>query len=517
MKKLSLSVAAACGLLLFSAGAWAQRTKPAARPAPKPPPAAKPTPANANASPTAGNTAPPVDKGPALATVGGQPVNAGDLGPDVVKALAGEAANLSALRRESLERLINTYLLEEEAAKRKITLDALLDTEIINKVQEPSESQLQAIYQANQSQFNGQSYYAVRGQLINYLKQQQAAQLESDLAGRLRATASVTLGADVNAPNLAPTAVLATAAGRNITAGEFNAKVAPLIYRERLALWGAVMDALEVKINDLLLIAEAKKRNLSPEELLQKEVNEKLTAPTDAEITKFYNDNKTPESAPLEQARAQLSDILMQQKRRQLEFDLVTRLRAGSAVQIVLPEPEPPVVNVSVDDDPARGPANAPVTIVVFTDFQCPTCARVHPVLDGVASEFGDKVRLVVRDFPLAMHKDARKAAEAANAAHAQGKFFDYIALLYKNQDKEDVASLKGYAAALGLDRARFDAELDGGKYAAEVEKDVQDGISYGIQGTPTIFVNGVRLEDLSSEAMRAAVQKALQKASKTD
>jgi protein-disulfide isomerase len=311
--------------------------------------------------------------------------------------------------------------------------------------------------------------------------------------------------------------VLATAAGRNITAGEFNAKVAPLIYRERLALWGAVMDALEVKINDLLLIAEAKKRNLSPEELLQKEVNEKLTAPTDAEITKFYNDNKTPESAPLEQARAQLSDILMQQKRRQLEFDLVTRLRAGSAVQIVLPEPEPPVVNVSVDDDPARGPANAPVTIVVFTDFQCPTCARVHPVLDGVASEFGDKVRLVVRDFPLAMHKDARKAAEAANAAHAQGKFFDYIALLYKNQDKEDVASLKGYAAALGLDRARFDAELDGGKYAAEVEKDVQDGISYGIQGTPTIFVNGVRLEDLSSEAMRAAVQKALQKASKTD
>jgi protein-disulfide isomerase len=203
----------------------------------------------------------------------------------------------------------------------------------------------------------------------------------------------------------------------------------------------------------------------------------------------------------------------MQQKQEELTAELVKRLRAGGKIEYKLPEPEPPVLPVKADDDPSRGPVNAPVTVIVFTDFQCPSCAAVHPILDAVTSEFGDKVRLVVRDYPLPKHKDARRAAEAANAANAQGKFFDYIAILFKNQNKQDMASLKGYAAALGLDRAKFDAELDSGKYAAEVEKDVQDGDYYGVLGTPTIFINGVRLEVLSSEAMRGAIQAALKKA----
>jgi protein-disulfide isomerase len=180
-----------------------------------------------------------------------------------------------------------------------------------------------------------------------------------------------------------------------------------------------------------------------------------------------------------------------------------------------LPEPKPPLFAVGVDDDPTRGPATAPVTVIMFTDFQCSACAMTHPLLDAVTSEFGEKVRFVVRDFPLARHKDARKAAEAAEAANAQGKYFDYIAILFKNQEKQDITSLKAYATVLGLDRAKFDADLDSGKYAAEVEHDVQDGLDYGIGGTPTVYVNGLRLELLSSEAMRAAIQDALKKAGK--
>ena len=130
-----------------------------------------------------------------------------------------------------------------------------------------------------------------------------------------------------------------------------------------------------------------------------------------------------------------------------------------------------PVQNISVDDDPARGEANAPVTIVEFTDFQCPACAAMHPVLEEVLKSYGNKVRFVVRDFPLNQHECARKAAEAANAANAQGKFFEYIALLFKNQKALDVPSLKKYASELGLDRARFDAALDRGVYAAEVQE----------------------------------------------
>jgi len=133
----------------------------------------------------------------------------------------------------------------------------------------------------------------------------------------------------------------------------------------------------------------------------------------------------------------------------------------------------------------------------------------MHPVLEEVLKSYGNKVRFVVRDFPLNMHEWARKAAEAANAANAQGKFFEYIAILFKNQKALDVPSLKKYASEVGLDRARFDAALDRGAYAAEVQKDVEDGELYGVGSTPTIFINGVQLKILSAEGLRAAIDRA--------
>ncbi len=186
------------------------------------------------------------------------------------------------------------------------------------------------------------------------------------------------------------------------------------------------------------------------------------------------------------------------------------KLRQGAQVRLLISEPQPSTQAISTDDDPSRGVATAPVTIVEFTDFQCPSCAAMHPVLEEVLKSYGNKVRFVVRDFPLPMHVKARKAAEAANAAHAQGRFFEYATLLFKRQDALDVPSLKKYASELGLDRARFDAALDGGAFAAEVRRDIADGEMYGIDSTPTIFVNGVILKTLSAEDLRAAIDRAL-------
>ena len=134
----------------------------------------------------------------------------------------------------------------------------------------------------------------------------------------------------------------------------------------------------------------------------------------------------------------------------------------------------------------------------------------MQPILDEVLKSYGNKVRLVVRDFPLAMHANALKAAEAANAANAQGKFFEYTALLFKHQDTLDLPSLKKYASEVGLNRARFDAELDGGKYAAEIKHDRDDGDIYGIDSTPAIFVNGVALREMSVDALRALIDRGL-------
>ncbi|HEU4933633.1 MAG TPA: thioredoxin domain-containing protein, partial [Pyrinomonadaceae bacterium] len=129
---------------------------------------------------------------------------------------------------------------------------------------------------------------------------------------------------------------------------------------------------------------------------------------------------------------------------------------------------------------------------------------------------YGNKVRFVVRDFPLNQHENAHKAAEAANAANAQGKYFEYITVLFKNQKALDVPSLKKYASDLGLDRTRFDAALDRGTYASEVRKDITDGELYGVGRTPTIFVNGVQLRVLSADGLRSAIDRAAGSSVKT-
>jgi protein-disulfide isomerase len=140
----------------------------------------------------------------------------------------------------------------------------------------------------------------------------------------------------------------------------------------------------------------------------------------------------------------------------------------------------------------------------------------MHPILEEVLRSYGDKVRLVVRDYPLNQHEFARKAAEAANAANAQGKYFEYISLLYKNQKALDVPSLKKYATQVGLNRVRFDAALDRGVYAAEIKKDIEAGEIYGVGSTPTLFINGVHLRVLTADGLREAIDRAANSSGKT-
>jgi protein-disulfide isomerase len=182
------------------------------------------------------------------------------------------------------------------------------------------------------------------------------------------------------------------------------------------------------------------------------------------------------------------------------------------------PGPTPTVgpVEVSADDDPAIGPANAPVTIIEFSDFQCPYCARFQSqTLPQILSNYGDRVRFVYRDFPLvSLHANALKAAEASECADDQGAYWKYHDLLFQNQSALDDASLKNYAASLALDTAAFDQCLDSDKYLTEVQKDEQDGITAGVQGTPSFFVNGMPLTGAQPySAFQTAIEAALKQA----
>jgi protein-disulfide isomerase len=170
---------------------------------------------------------------------------------------------------------------------------------------------------------------------------------------------------------------------------------------------------------------------------------------------------------------------------------------ASQAGQQAAPQPTVlAVVDVSVDDDPARGPEDAAVTIIEFSDFQCPYCGRFfQQTLPQLMQQYGDRIRFVYRDFPLdQIHPNARNAAIAAECADDQGRFWEYHDLLFSNQQALGVPDLKRYAEQLGLDADAFAECLDSQKYNEEVSADLRDGIQAGVSGTPTFFINGRRV-----------------------
>ena len=165
----------------------------------------------------------------------------------------------------------------------------------------------------------------------------------------------------------------------------------------------------------------------------------------------------------------------------------------------------------TIDPVMTKGPADAPVTIVEFSDYQCPYCLRAEQVLGELLDEFPEKVRLVFKDFPLRFHGGAEPAAVAARCAGESGRYWEYHDMLFVAQGDFARADLITYAVRLGLPREPFIACLDGGRYRAAVQADVREGRAAGVTGTPTFFVNGRRMAGVQSlDAFREAVRDAL-------
>ena len=491
------------------------------QPAGQPP--ASPTRASGTPATPASNTQPASTTQPSrptspvpLVAINGQTITTADLNPELRQEVEAVEQKIAEARQSMVALQINTILLQVEAKKRRIDTDRLYETEVSRRVATPTAAQVQKFIDENRSQFAGMDPATINQQVTAYLQDEAESKLADDFVKRLRQTIPVVKGADVNAPNLADETVLATVGGQPLKAAAVKERLKPVIYRIRLDAYMRAKQQADQIVNTMLLLDEAKRRQIGPEEIVRAEISDKVRPPTEAEVSKFYNDNKSRISGDLNSVRNQVAMYLQQEEQRRLERELSDRLRKNADIRWLINEPAQPVQNISVDDDPSRGPANAPVTIVEFTDFQCPACAAMHPVIEEVLKSYGDKVRLVVRDFPLHQHEWARKAAEAANAANEQGKFFEYAALLFQRQKALDVPSLKKYASELRLDRARFDAALDRGTHAAEVKHDIEDGEMYGVGSTPTIFINGVQLRVLSPEGLREAIDRAAKSPSGT-
>lgn len=416
-----------------------------------------------------------------LATAAGKNFTAASLSVEGQNLYAKQKQLAADFRSQQLEQMTAEMLLEDEAKTRSVKPEALL-APVHTKVAEPTAKEIQSIYDLNRADLGGRTLEETRPEIIQFLKRAASQKAIDDYIGALREKYKVTTVKDVNAAGLKPFETLVTIGSESITVQEFETKNAAQLNDREFDIYLNLRADLEASMMSVLVAEEAKALSIDASSVLATEVTDKMRAYTDEE-------------------RVGLEDALKK------------KLFAKYNAKILLKQPPDYIQKISVDDDPATGPLDAPVTVVMFSDFQCSACSATHPILKRTIAEFPGKVRFVVRDYPLTeLHDHAFRAALAANAARAQGKFFEYIDILYANQNALDDASLKKYAARLGLNLKQFELDLNGEKLAAEVRKDMADGLSYGVSWTPTIYINGVKLHRSGAEDLRGAINKALQK-----
>lgn len=250
--------------------------------------------------------------------------------------------------------------------------------------------------------------------------------------------------------------------------------------------------ALENMIASQLIAEAAKNSGMSVEAYEESQVSTRVKPVTDADVVAFYQANiNQMQGRPLDVMAPAINRYLEEQRRAQARQAWLEELRKkGPQIRVMIDAPRHSIALAATD--PSAGSASAPVTLVEFSDFQCPYCRQVAPTLKQLREKYGDKLRIVWKDFPLTqIHPQAFKAGEAGHCAAEQGKFWEYHDRLFANQQALQPSDLKKHAADLGLDAAKFDACLDSSKYGDRVREGVAQGSRLGVNSTPTMYVNG--------------------------
>ncbi|HLG60199.1 MAG TPA: thioredoxin domain-containing protein [Vicinamibacterales bacterium] len=308
-------------------------------------------------------------------------------------------------------------------------------------------------------------------------------------------TALVSLFACSAAP-AQQTEVAARIGNRNVTVKELDdrwrADDAASQSEATQKLYDGRRAALDAIISDTLLAEAAKAKGLTADAYEAAEVGKRLKPVTDADVVTFYQGNiNQMQGRSLDLMAPAINRFLTDQQRETARQALFAELRkAGPEVRVMFDAPRREVTIAATD--PSIGRATAPVTLIEFSDFQCPFCQRVEPTLKKVRDTYGDKIRIVWKDFPLTqIHPQAFKASEAAHCAGDQGKYWEYHDRLFGNQEALQPDDLKKHAGDLGLNATTFAACLDSSKYGERVRDGVAEGTRLGVNSTPTIYVNG--------------------------
>lgn len=456
-----------------------------------------------------------VQRPPVLAIVNGVQIPTSQIEADTAEFVKPIKERMATIREKALQTVITNKLIEVEAAKRGISTPRLLQEEVIAKAGEPTEEELRAFYSHNQSSMPG-AYDDIKEQLKLYIRSQRQQVQMTILTTDLRSSAKIEV---LDYSPAAPTSeadrakILAIVNGAKITLGELEDNLRGVMYELRLNVYDLEYAALERRIDEVLITQEATRRGTTAKAIIDAEVAPKARKIDAFDVSKFYNENKERFGGrPLAEVKPDLTVMLQEHEVQLATHEYAKGLEKGATIKIGLVEPAPPTYSVDVAGRPSVGPATAPVTIVIFSDFQCPKCAATHAALANLVKTYAGKVRVVARNFPLEQHEFAYTAAVASEAAFEQGKYWEYADLLFANQSNLSAARLKELATQAGLDRAKFDAALDSPRFADLVDRDLTDGTRVGVGSTPAVFVNGRPVAGDTADQLRAAVESALGK-----
>ena len=296
---------------------------------------------------------------------------------------------------------------------------------------------------------------------------------------------------------LPPGKVVATFNGGQVTAQELEDSVRPKIKDLENQMFQARKQGLEQLAMEKIIKAEAAKQTISEQEFIRQKVEAMpVSQPTEEQQRQFFERLKAagqiPPDTKFEDLKDRIAQAMVGQQRQGQVQTVIRDLQKQANLKLDLPQPR---VEVAAEG-PSRGPKDAKVTIVEFSDFECPYCGAAHDTVEKVMNDYAGKVRLVYRQFPLSFHPHAAKAAEASLCAldQGEGKFWEFHDVLFKNQKKLAPDDLKAHASSVGLDGQKFGTCLDSGAKKKAVDADEQAGAQAGVGGTPAFFINGIFL-----------------------
>lgn len=286
--------------------------------------------------------------------------------------------------------------------------------------------------------------------------------------------------------------VLATAGSKTITRADVEASVKSELSEVEAARYKILRGGVDELVATALFEQEATARGVTLEQLQDTEIVAKVPAPSDADVQKLYDDNKDQLGGQsMEDVHDKLVDYLKSRAAQARYNAYIAELKKKYPTKIAL---RPPTVDVALGDLPPLGPADAKVTIVEFSDYECPFCKRAEASVEQVKAAYGDKIRIAYRNYPLPFHQNARPAAQAALCANEQGKFWAMHDKLMSAKDLS-AANLQQIATDVGLDRKKFDDCVAAERGKEMIEADLAAGQAAGVNGTPAFFINGRLLD----------------------